>query len=150
MTLKAEYIFYLWGELIMENGNDSHTKFCQKCGKKILADATFCPYCGAAQGTVNDQATTSASATAEQTQSQIQTPVQPQTQKQSVGTFLTWGWITTVIGLFIPVVAIVGIVLGSLTVTRKHTGAGVTLIVFACIALYLGLTGFREGFFNAL
>lgn len=134
----------------MENGNDSHTKFCQKCGKKILADATFCPYCGAAQGTLNNQATATASTTTEQTQPQGQAPVQPQAQKRSVGAFVTWGWITTVIGLFIPVVAIAGIVLGSLTVTRKHTGAGVTLIVFACIALYLGLTGFGQGFSSAL
>ncbi|MCH5464245.1 zinc-ribbon domain-containing protein [Levilactobacillus tujiorum] len=134
----------------MENENDSHTKFCQKCGKKILADATFCPYCGAAQGTLNNQATATASTTTEQAQPQGQAPVQPQAQKRSVGAFVTWGWITTVIGLFIPVVAIAGIVLGSLTVTRKHTGAGVTLIVFACIALYLGLTGFGQGFFSAL
>ncbi|ARN92153.1 hypothetical protein AZI11_04130 [Levilactobacillus brevis] len=69
-----------------------------------------------------------------------------QSNKETVDLFLILGWITSVIGLFVPAVAIAGIILGSLTVKRQHLVAGIILIIFACIALYLGLTGFRESF----
>mgnify|MGYP004703682931 CR=1 FL=1 len=72
--------------------------------------------------------------------------MQNKNNKETVSLFVTLGWITSVIGLFIPAVAICGIILGSLTVRRQHLVAGIILVIFACLALYLGLTGFRESF----
>ncbi|WP_233449156.1 hypothetical protein [Levilactobacillus suantsaii] len=63
---------------------------------------------------------------------------------------MAWGWPLVILGLFIPLTAIASFVLGILTIQRKRNGAGVTLLVFACIAFYLGMTGFSEGFFGAL
>ncbi|NRO52653.1 hypothetical protein IMAU50024_01199 [Lactobacillus helveticus] len=127
------------------------TKFCIKCGEKLSTDTLFCPKCGSKQPVVSqevdgDTATTS---NTQKNDNQVKTTATQPTRKK-VGAFLSWGWVATVISLFIPFVGIAGFVLGILTIQRKHTGAGVCLLVFSILFFYLGITGFGTGFMNAL
>lgn len=130
---------------------DNESKFCTSCGKSLPAGADFCPYCGASRPTVKQTAPTEA-------QPQPQKIVQPQqasqatTQSSNTTTHIGVGWLCAVLSLFIPIAGIASIVLGALAISKdpaKKTAA-IFLIVFSCIFMYLGFTGFGTGFFNGL
>lgn len=118
---------------------DQGTKICPSCGTKMTINAEVCPKCGAMQAQPMGGYTTGPA------------PVQAQVQSSKrVGMFLLWGWLSAVVSLFIPIIGIASIVLGVLTIRNKHVAAGVVLIVVAAIFIFLGMTGFAEGFFGAL
>ncbi|MDV3517369.1 hypothetical protein [Lentilactobacillus otakiensis] len=61
--------------------------------------------------------------------------------------FLSIGWVSAVISLFVPFIGILAIIFGILDIVKsKSKTAGIVLLVFAIIFLYLGLTGFGYGF----
>ncbi|QGG59604.1 zinc-ribbon domain-containing protein [Loigolactobacillus bifermentans] len=128
---------------------DKETKFCTKCGEKINIDAEFCPKCGASQ-LKTDAKAHGASTYEEPANTQPVSASSAPAKPQKTGTFLLWGWITAVISLFIPILAIISVVLGAMTIKNKKIVAGVVLIVFAVIFFYLGMTGFSKGFFSSI
>lgn len=61
--------------------------------------------------------------------------------------FLSIGWVSAFISLFVPFIGILSIIFGILDIVKsKSKTAGIVLLVFAIIFLYLGLTGFGYGF----
>lgn len=118
---------------------DQGTKICPNCGTKMAINAEICPKCGAMQAQpMGGYATGPAQ-------------IQPQVQsRKKTGMFLLWGWLSAVVSLFIPIVGIASIVLGSLTIKNKRVAAGVVLIVAAVVFIFWGMTGFAQGFFGAM
>ena len=65
--------------------------------------------------------------------------------------FLSIGWVSSVISLFVPFIGILAIIFGILDVVKSRSkAAGIVLLVIAIIFLYLGLTGFGYGFTSSL
>lgn len=61
--------------------------------------------------------------------------------------FLSIGWVSAFISLFVPFIGILSIIFGVLDIVKSNSKtAGIILLIFAIIFLYLGLTGFGYGF----
>lgn len=120
-------------------------RFCTKCGSELQSDVAFCPSCGnPVVNNVSEQATTSTPNVEQSTVTTTNTDDQ-----KKIHTYLTWGWITSVLSLFVPILGVCSIVLGVFTIKKNKTTAGTVLIIFSVIFMYLGMTGFGSGFFGA-
>ena len=89
------------------NTNSQEFKFCQKCGRKLMADAEFCDSCGARQITVEQVQTPSTSNTAvpaePYTAPQPQQPAVPPVKRKSKAPLI----IGICIGIVVLVIAVV-------------------------------------------
>lgn len=112
-------------------------KYCANCGAPLSAGTKFCAKCGSKQPTQEDNASS--------------TPFTSMKKGKSVHTmFIVWGWVCAVVSLFIPIIGAGGIVFGVLLIKRQRVSAAIPLLVCSAIFIMLGLTGFSNGFFNAL
>lgn len=120
---------------------NEETKFCFKCGNKIPLNAEFCPVCGANKRKQDREQNM-------QQQPNLSTQTNVNVEPKKTSTLTTWGWISAVAALFIPLTAIASFILGAKIIKYGKTNAGVVLIVFAAVFMFLGMTGFAEGFFG--
>ncbi|WP_051907214.1 zinc ribbon domain-containing protein [Secundilactobacillus oryzae] len=148
---------------------ENETKFCIKCGKEIPAVAEFCSFCGAKQNytkseaTVNgnessdlNEADSKASTSSGETSSTVQsastqtTPVK-ESENDSPAGIIFFGWACALVALFIPIIGLGGIGFSIALINgSKAKSAGILLLIFSIIFMWLGFTGFGAGFMNGV
>lgn len=148
------------------------TKFCIKCGKEIPNIADFCNFCGAKQAStknetnetlvsntespITNETDSQAAAISSETPSAIKSaPVQATSAKESDNDspagIIFLGWACALISLFIPIIGIGGIGFSIALINgSKAKNAGIFLIIFSVIFMWLGFTGFGSGFIGGL
>ena len=107
--------------------------FCPKCGKENVDDAVACTGCGRSLGELpaNSYVT------------------QNQEAQEIAKSTLTWGWVLATIGAFVmPFLALGGILIGIIALTRQKTSQGIGMIV-ASIFCGIAALSFWEEFWPA-
>lgn len=140
------------GDITMEN-----TRFCNKCGKEIPVNSEFCPYCGTSQPKIQTDKNEAKSEPVEaepskqSVQNNIEQPTPVENSQTGNNTHIGIGWLCAAVSLFVPIVGVAGIILGALALgkSEKKTAA-IVLIVFSCLFMYFGFTGFGTGFINGI
>ncbi len=122
--------------------------YCSNCGTNLEANSKFCVRCGAQLTNINQE-----NVQYSVNQGQISSQV-ARTSNDSSNKLSTWGWILATIGSFImPLLALVGIVLGIILLSRNdNTGSAIGIIIvsiFVGIFSYYFWTGFWIGYYGA-
>lgn len=104
-------------------------KYCKNCGKEITEDTKYCPHCGRLI-TGGDEKYSNYYVISNRV-------------------YLLWGWVFSILALFIPFLGFISITFSIYMLNNKKTNRiEIAMIIVSIVCIVLGMMVFSEGFFG--